>query len=544
MLRLQNLKKSYLGKIILKDESYLFPQGKQIAIVGANGAGKTTLLNIISGVEKSDAGQVITSKGYVVGYLPQTLTHNPDNNIVEECISGAGMVFEIKRNLDKALAELEANYSEEVYERYTDLEDQFKREGGYVLESKAKKLLAGLGFRNEQFDLSPVTLSGGWKMRLELAKLLLKEPDFLILDEPTNHLDLPSIIWLEGYFKRFRGTMLFVSHDRDLLNRLAQVTLHLNRGVLTPYTGNFDSFLEQYEARQAINTQQLKTMQKRSAQVERFVERFRATASKATQVKSRLKMLDRLKSLENNVNIDQDEAEISMQIKIAQPSGRNVLDLKDCAIGYDKILSSKINLNILKGQKIAIVGSNGIGKSTLLKSITSHLNFIEGSCKLGYNVNLAYYAQDQLDYLRPEISVLENVMTINPSLNHGSARALLGRFLLTGQEAFKPVKVLSGGEKSRVGLVCLLAKEANFLILDEPTNHLDMSSTEVLASALVNYEGTVLFVSHNRSFIEEVATHIFVMTQDGKSMLFEGNLESYKSMAEKSNFPNIFAMDE
>lgn len=544
MLKLHNINKTYIGKTILQDVSYLFPQGKRIALVGANGAGKTTLLNIISGLEDCDSGQIITSKDYVVGYLPQELIHGSDNTIVEECISGAGRIFEIKHNLDKALAELEAGYTEEIYLRYEQLEDQFKKEGGYALESKAKKLLAGLGFKNEQFDLSPATLSGGWKMRLELAKLLLREPDFLILDEPTNHLDLPSIIWLEGYFKRFRGTLLFVSHDQDLLNRLAQITLHLNNGILTPYTGNFDSFLEQYEANQAMRVQQLKTLQKRSAQVERFVEKFRASASKAKQAQSKLKMLERLKSLENNINVDQDAAEIAIKIKIAQKSGLDILELENCAIGYDKVLSQKINLHIMKGQKIAIIGSNGIGKSTLLKSITALINFLEGSCRLGYNVNTAYYAQDQLDYLLPEVSVLENVMNINPDLNHASARALLGKFLLGGQEVFKPVKVLSGGEKSRVGLACLLAKEANFLILDEPTNHLDMSSTEILANALINYEGTVLFVSHNRSFIEEVATHIFVMTQDGKSMLFEGNLDSYERMAAKINFPNILATNE
>lgn len=544
MLRLQNINKTYAGKHILKDVSYLFPQGKCIALVGANGAGKTTLLNIISGFEACDSGQVMVSKGYVVGHLPQEVSHDPNKTIVEECLSGAGSVSETKQQLDRALAELEAGYTEEIYSRYEQLEERFRNEGGYEIEFKAKKLLAGLGFNNEQFELSPSSLSGGWKMRIEFVKLLLQEPDFLILDEPTNHLDLPSIIWLEGYFKRFRGTLLFVSHDRDLLNRLSQITLHLNHGVLTPYTGNFDSFLEQYEAKQAMNAQQLKTMQKRSAQVEKFVERFRSTASKASLVQSRIKMLDRLKALENSISIDQDPAEIVVQIKIAQTSGREVLKLENCAIGYDKILSSKINLHIMRGNKIAIIGSNGIGKSTLLKSITSHINFLEGTCKLGHNVTMAYYAQDQLDYLVPELSVLQNVMNINPTLNHGAARALLGKFLLSGHEVFKPVRVLSGGEKSRVGLACLLAKEANFLLLDEPTNHLDMSSTEILANGLINYEGTVLFVSHNRGFIEEVATHIFVMTQDGKSMLFEGNLDSYESMAAKIGFPNILVTND
>ncbi len=543
MLRLQHLYKAFLGKQILKDVSYLFPNNKRVALVGANGAGKTTLLNIICKLEELDSGEIIIPKDCRIGYLPQEPNSNPAATIIEECMAGMGDLSKIKEQLDQALLEMGQDYTDEKYAHYEKLEHQFSSGGGYALEANAKKILVGLGFTTNQFDLGPLTLSGGWRMRLELAKLLLKEPNFLILDEPTNHLDLPSIIWLEGYFKRFQGTLLFVSHDQDLLNRLSQITLHLNQGTLTPYTGNFDSFLEQYEANQAMSEQQLKTLQKRSAQIEKFVERFGAKASKAKQVKSKMKMLDRLRVVENSIGVDQDPAEISIDIKMTQKSGNNVLTLENCSIGYDKPLFKNLNLKIHRGQKIAIIGSNGIGKSTLLKSIVSLVPFLSGKCELGHNVITGYYAQDQLAYLVQEASALENVMNFGQGLTQQRARTLLGQMMMKDQDAFKPVRVLSGGEKSRVGLACLLAQGANFLLLDEPTNHLDMSSSEVLAGALADYEGTVLFISHNRSFINEVATHIFAMTQDGKSMMFEGNIEDYIRLAERANFPNILAGD-
>jgi len=544
MIRLQNLQKVFLGKPILKDVSYLFPNNKRIALVGANGAGKTTLLNIICKLEDLDGGEVIVPKGCRIGYLPQEPNATPAATILEECMAGVGELSHLKEELDHALLAMGQDYTDEKYLHYEKLEEKFSKAGGYALEANAKKILVGLGFTTAQFNVSPLSLSGGWRMRLELAKLLLKEPNFLILDEPTNHLDLPSIIWLEGYFKRFQGTLLFVSHDQDLLNRLAQITLHLNQGTLTPYTGNFNSFLEQYEANQATSEQQLKALQKRSAQLEKFVGRFKAKASKAKQVKSKLKMLDRLKTLEGSINVDQDASEISIDIKMAQKPGNNVLILDKCSIGYATPLFKNLNLKIHRGQKVAIIGSNGIGKSTLLKSIVSLVPFLSGECKLGHNVLPGYYAQDQLSYLKQDLSALENILTLNPDVTQQRARTLLGQMMMKDQDVFKPVRVLSGGEKSRVGLACLLSQGANFLLLDEPTNHLDMSSSEILANALIEYEGTVLFISHNRSFINEVATHIFAMTQDGKSMMFEGNLEDYVVLAERARFPNILGLTE
>ena len=378
-------------------------------------------------------------------------------------------------------------------------------------------------------------------MRLELAKLLLNNPDFLILDEPTNHLDLPSLVWLENYLQTFRGTLLLVSHDKDLLNRLVTVTLHLQKGKLTAYKGNFDAFLAQHELQSLQAQQATKSIQRQYDQVEKFVDRFRAKASKAGQIQSRVKMMGRLKALQETYVTEEDTSEISIRLAIKQKSGVQVLSLQKCAIGYEKALSKNLTLTVQRGQRIAIIGANGIGKSTLLKSIVDLIPLKEGEKAWGHNVQLAYYAQDQLDQMDPQKSALENVKGSNSEISEQRARSLLGAFLFKGQDVFKPLKVLSGGEKSRVGLSCLLAQEANFLLMDEPTNHLDMLSTEILSEALSEYTGTILFVSHNRDFIDAVATHVFAMTADGKSQLFLGQLNDYVTLAEKQGFPNILA---
>ncbi len=539
MIYLQNLTKKFADRCILKDVTYHFPEQERIALVGANGAGKTTLLNMITGLEEWDSGTITKPKKITLGYLPQEPNPTPAPTILEECMNGAYFLADVCRNRDAALAKMAEDYSEAVFEEYEKWEEAYQKNGGYTLESEAKKYLTGLGFDTASFTKSPLTLSGGWRMRLELARVLINKPDFLILDEPTNHLDLPSLIWVESFLQSFRGTLLFVSHDRDLLNRLSTVTLHLQNGTLTPYKGNFDAFLEEREQRQLQNEAESKNLQKRYAHIERFVERFRYKPSKARQVQSRLKMLARLKSLEDNIVFEEEESEIHFTLAVGSQSGKHVLTLKDATIGYDKPLAKKLNLKIERGQKIAVIGANGIGKSTLLKSIAERIPLLNGALTFGLNVTPGYYAQDQLDLLDEKKTVIENLLSAHPTLSEREARRLLGNFLFRKDDVFKFVSVLSGGEKSRLGLCCLLAQKANFLILDEPTNHLDMASTETLSDALEEYVGTVLFVSHNRAFINEVATHIFAMTPDGRGGLFEGKLEDYERLSERAGFPNI-----
>lgn len=542
MILLQDILKKYADRVVLNHVSYHFPAQGRIALVGNNGAGKTTLLNILSQLDEADDGKIIRPNQCVLGYLPQEPNPNPQETVLEECLTGAHALFALKQQLDAVLLRMEQEYTDEVYEAYEKLETTFRHQGGYELEANAKGILVGLGFSQQLFDSSPTLLSGGWRMRLELAKLLLNNPDFLILDEPTNHLDLPSLIWLENYLQTFRGTLLLVSHDKDLLNRLATSILHLQKGHLTAYKGNFDAFLAQHELQSSQAQQAVKNLQKQYDHVEKFVDRFRAKASKAGQVSSRLKMMGRLKSLQESYNQEEDTTEISIRLSLKQKSGLQVLSLTKCHIGYDTVLSKNLSLTVRRGQRIAIIGANGIGKSTLLKSIVDLVPLKGGEKEWGHNVQIGYYAQDQLDQLDPNKTALENVLNTNFAFSEQRARSLLGAFLFKGQDVFKPLKVLSGGEKSRVGLSCLLAQEANFLLMDEPTNHLDMLSTEILSEALAEYEGTVLFVSHSRDFINAVATHVFAMTPDGKSQLFLGQLDDYVTLAEKQGFPNILAL--
>lgn len=541
MIKIENLSKSFGEKKILQNASYHFPLKQRIALVGANGAGKSTLLNILCNLDKADSGQVVVPNKLVIGYLPQEPNPNPQNTVVEECLSGAHALSKMKLQMDAYLNQIDVEYDEKVFKKFETLEAEYRHQGGYALEARSKGLLVGLGFSHAALEQNPKSLSGGWRMRLELAKLFLNDPDFLILDEPTNHLDLPSLVWVEQYLQSFEGTLLFVSHDRSLLNRLSTITLHLDSGKLNFYKGNFDSFLEQREKKQELDAATRERFLKRKQEIERFIEKFKAKASKAKQAQSRVKMLARMQDLEGDSDPETMIQKISFSLPIAHKSGREVFTAESLSIGYQKPLFQDLNLKVFRGQKVAVIGANGIGKSTLLKTIAGHLAQLEGDFQLGHQVNLAYFAQDQLDIFNPKMSVLENILQFAPRIAERTARSLLGNFAFSGDDVHKPFHVLSGGEKSRVGLCSLLLQGANFIILDEPTNHLDMSTAEILAQALDDYEGTALFVSHDRTFIDEVCTHVFVMTKDGKFEMFEGNIADYQRLAEVSGFPNILA---
>jgi len=540
VIRLENLSKSFGPRVIVRNATYHFPAGERVALVGANGAGKTTLLNIICGLEDCDSGEIIRPRDCVVGYLPQEPNPNPRETIVQECVDGHHRLRELGQRRDVAQSALVTHGTTEALEAFERAQKNFAEAGGLVVESRARGILAGLGFSNEQFEMSPKTLSGGWRMRLELAKVFLNEPDFLVLDEPTNHLDLPSLIWVENFLKNFSGCLLFVSHDRGLLNRLSTITAHISRGQFRVYKGNFDSFLEQKELAEQQDVSKAESIARRKADLTRFIERFGAKATKAKQAQARVKMLSRLQDLEDEIDLPQKENEVAFTFKAPQPSGKEVLRINSMTIGYSvqKPLAKDLRLNILRGQKVCVIGANGIGKSTLLETIAGHVDRLSGAFEFGYLVTSAYFAQDQLNVLDREKTVLENVQR-KTELTEKEARALLGNFLFRGDDVFKKVDVLSGGEKNRVGLAILLSQNANFLILDEPTNHLDMSSAEILSEALQDFEGTILCVSHDREFINSFATHIFVMLPGGQNAIFEGNLDDYPRLAQVSGFPNI-----
>jgi len=538
MIKVENLSKSFGKKHIVQNAFYQFEDGARIALVGPNGIGKSTLLNILCGLEYPDAGQVLIPNKTVIGYLPQEPNQNPKESVLAEAQYGAKKLMAMHDQMESYLSQLDIEYNETVLKKFENLEAQYRHDGGYALEARAKGILIGLGFKHEDFEKNPKDLSGGWRMRLEFAKIFLNNPDFLILDEPTNHLDLPSLIWVEDYLTKFQGTLLFVSHDKSLLNRLATTTLNIENGKLVGYRGNFDSFLDQKEKRRELAQATQERYLKRKQEIERFVERFGAKSSKAKQAQSRVKMLIRMEEeFESQTEPDEILKRIHFTLPLKEKSGRDVLTTKNLSIGYtaNKPLFKNLNLKITRGQKVAIVGANGIGKSTLLKTIANYQPPLSGEIHFGHQVNLAYFAQDQLDIFDPKESILSNIVINNPTISEHTARRALGSFLFSGDDVYKPFGVLSGGEKSRVGLCSLLQHGANFLLLDEPTNHLDLSSIEILANALNEYEGTVLFVSHDRNFIDALCTHIFGMQTNGTHFLMEGMSDDYQKYIDSLN---------
>lgn len=525
MLSINNLSKSFDGRFLFKNINYNFPHSSLVAMVGANGTGKTTLLNILCGEDEPDEGSVLKPKSKAIGYLPQEPEPNPKSTVLEECMTGDDALYALWQDLQKANHDMSNDFTNEKYEKFEYLESLYRSKNGYSFEHRSSMILQGLGFTERHFAEDPRSLSGGWRMRLELAKILNKTPDFLILDEPTNHLDLPTIAWLEDYLQKFKGTVLFVSHDESLLNRLPKIILHLKDGNLTEYVGNYDSFLIQYETRETNKVARIKNLESKIDAKQRFIDRFGAKATKAAQARSRMKMIARLADEASSITVDKEDAEINVHIPLTQKSGKDVLLLENCSIGYAQPLIKKISLCITRGQKVAIVGANGLGKSTLIKSIIGQIAFLSGTKHLGHNVRPAYYAQDQLEYLNINKNVLANLQDANSKISELAARRLLGSFLFRGNDIYKQVNILSGGEKSRLSLSCLLVQDANFLLLDEPTNHLDILSIEILSEALSCFEGTVMFVSHNRTFINLVATHILAVSSKGEVYLSKGNLE-------------------
>ncbi|MDR1365407.1 MAG: ATP-binding cassette domain-containing protein [Holosporales bacterium] len=516
MIIIRNLTKKFGSRLIIDNFSFQFPKDKKIAIIGANGAGKTTFLDMICSFEEFDDGEVVVPRDCVVGYLPQIPCETPEDTILEECVSGNVELCELQEKLHESLL----NISDD-YDTYEKVEKECSDKGLYSLEADAKGILAGLGFENSQFNDNPRNLSGGWRMRLELAKMLVNNPNFIILDEPTNHLDLPSITWLEQYLKSFKGTLLFVSHDRDFINNLADMVMHLSNANLNVYNGDFESFLEQKEEATRSILKEKESLKKKQNQLQAFVDKFRAKSSKAKQAQSKIRVIEKLKQLEDRLVVDEDSKKVKFKMEVAIQSGKIVAELNDCSIGYsaDSSLLQHLDLRIIRGNKIAVIGANGIGKSTLLKSIVGEIPFVGGEFTVGANVSIGYYEQEQLNILDPKMNALDNVMRLAPGVTHQQGMTILGCLLITRDNAKKLVGVMSGGEKSKVAMAALLARKSNFLVLDEPTNHLDMSSAEALSEALSSYEGTVLTVSHNRSFINSFATHVYVVDKHNKAEL-------------------------
>src|SRR5881296_3050608 len=550
MIALDAISKGFGGRLLLREASWRIGRGERIGLVGPNGAGKTTLCRILAGEEPPDAGHVHRDTGVSVGYLPQDVGGHEAGTVLAEALSGFEEVWRLEAELER-LAGLMADPAagEAATERYGEIQHRFEALGGYRLEAQAKVILGGLGFRPEDVHRPLAEFSGGWRMRSALARLLLLRPSLLLLDEPTNHLDLESLEWLEGFLASYEGTVVLVSHDRYFLNRMVSSIADLGPTGITLYPGDYDDYLIEREARRQLLEAQARNQAKRVAEIERFIDRFRYQATKARQVQSRIKMLDRMERVEVEVE--------SRRIHFAFPqpprTGRRVASLHGIHKAYgDLVVYAGVDLDIERGERIALVGVNGAGKSTMLRILAGVLPFDRGERTLGAHVVAHYYAQHQLDALDPSRSVLEELEVVAPDAARTRLRTILGSFLFSGDTVDKKIAVLSGGEKARLALAKMLTRPAALLCLDEPTNHLDLVSREVLEAALAGFPGTIVFISHDRYFINRIATSV-VEVSDGRLVTYLGDYDDYlaakarvtdaSSAGESAAVPRAPAMD-
>ncbi|MFD2556932.1 ribosomal protection-like ABC-F family protein [Sphingobacterium tabacisoli] len=526
MISINNLTFEIGARALYDEANWHIKPGDKAGLIGANGAGKSTLLKLIVGDYAPTSGSISMAKDLKIGYLNQDLlSYHSEKSILYVAMEAFTRQNELHAEIEVLLKKLETDYSDDILNKLSDKQMEFEALDGYNIEFRANEILAGLGFSQEEQQRPLATFSGGWRMRVMLARILLQAPDILLLDEPTNHLDLPSIKWLENYLQGFEGAIVIVSHDRYFLDRIINKTVESKRGKLTLYAGNYSFYLEEKSLREEIQGNQFKNQQAKIKQEEKLIERFRAKASKAKMVQSRIKALDKMDKISD---VDDDNPEVNFSFKFSKPSGRHVVTLENISKSYPnlEILRDTDGL-IEKGDKIALIGANGKGKSTLLRIVADADSDYKGTSVKGHNVLQTFFAQHQLEALHLENSILQELQNFAPKHTETELRSILGSFLFTGDDVFKKIKVLSGGEKSRVALAKALTADANFLVLDEPTNHLDMASVNILIQALQQYEGTLIVVSHDRYFLEHVANKIWFI-EDKEIKEYPGTYEEYE----------------
>jgi ATPase subunit of ABC transporter with duplicated ATPase domains len=509
MISLSNIQKQYGKQLVFVDASFQLNPGEKVGLVGPNGAGKTTLFRMIMGEELPDDGEISVPKRLTIGYFRQDVEEIQGRSVLDEAIAGSGRVGDLHHELEalqKAMADPERTSElAEILQRFGEVQEQYEHLGGYTLEAQAREVLHGLGFADDQIDGDVGALSGGWKMRVALARVLLGRPDVLLMDEPTNHLDIESIIWLEEFLSSYPGALLMTSHDREFMNRVVTKIAEIDSGEIVLYSGNYDFYERERAIREANQQAAFVRQQAMLAKENRFIERFRTHAAKAAQVQSRIKALDKIEKIE----LPKKRQVVKFEFRIPPRSGDQVAVLEDLHKSYGtRTIYQGFSMTIRRGERWAVMGRNGAGKTTLLKMIAGVLPPDAGTIRLGASLKMGYFAQQSLDILDSNLTVIEQLQKDFPMDSLGSLRTLAGAFQFSGDDAEKPIRALSGGEKSRLALARMLYNPPNFLVLDEPTNHLDMATKEMLVDALKDFQGTMIFVSHDRTFLRGLASRV------------------------------------
>ena len=543
MLNIHNLSVSFGGSYLFEEVTFRLGSGDRVGLVGKNGAGKSTMLKILAGDFKPDSGQIATEKEVRMGFLRQDIDFEQGRTVLEEAYEAFIEIKQVEKKLEEvnhllvSLTDYESEEYGQIIEDLSDYTHRFELLGGYNYVGDTEKILLGLGFKRDVFNDQTDTFSGGWRMRIELAKLLLQSNDILLLDEPTNHLDIESIIWLEGFLRNFPGVVVIVSHDKMFLDNVTNRTIEISLGKAYDYNKPYSQYLI---LREEIREKQLATQKnqaKKIEETEKLIEKFRAKASKASMAQSLIKKLDKVERIE----VDEDDTSVmNISFPVSQTPGRVVIEAEHVTKAYgDKTILKDISLLVERGSKIAFVGQNGQGKSTFMKAIVNEFKY-QGSIKLGHNVQLGYFAQNQAEYLDGEITLLETMTNAATDMNRSKVRDMLGSFLFRGDDVEKKVKVLSGGERNRLALCKLLLQPINVLVMDEPTNHLDIKSKNVLKAALKKYEGTLLLVSHDRDFLQGMSNIVYEF-KDQKIKEYLGDINFF---LEQRNMENMREVDK
>ena len=509
MISFSNINKQYGRQLVFVDASFQLNPGEKVGLVGPNGAGKTTLFRMAVGEEDPDDGDVSVPKKVTLGYFRQDVEEMNGRSVLDEAIAGSGRVGDLHHELEHLQQGMEdparADEMDAILDRFGEVQEEYEHLGGYTLEAQAREVLHGLGFDDDRIDGDVGALSGGWKMRVALARVLLGQPDVLLMDEPTNHLDLESIIWLEQFLKQYKGALLMTSHDREFMNRIVTKIAEIDGGEIIVYSGNYDFYERERTIRETNQQAAFARQQSMLAKEQRFIDRFKTHAAKAAQVQSRIKALDKIEKIE----LPKKRSVVKFDFRVPPRSGDLVAVLEDLHKSYGpRVIYDGFSLTIRRGERWAVMGRNGAGKTTLLKMIAGASSPDTGTVRLGASLTMAYFAQQSLDVLDSDLTVIEQLQKDFPQDSLGALRSLAGAFQFSGDDVDKKIRALSGGEKSRLAMARMLYNPPNFLVLDEPTNHLDLATKEMLVGALKNFEGTMIFVSHDRMFLRGLGSRV------------------------------------